>query len=92
MKNSLNTIYLLLSLLVSLLMVFLDPIAAASSEAVAGVLIYLILFGAAITLVFSMMFILNKIKRNLVSASAFAITFINMAIIALVLIFGSLLS
>lgn len=67
MKNSLNTIYLLLSLLVSLLMVFLDPIAAASSEAVAGVLIYLILFGAAIT-------------------------FINMAIIALVLIFGSLLS
>ncbi|ANU20122.1 hypothetical protein BBI15_07800 [Planococcus plakortidis] len=92
MKNSLNTIYLLLSLLVSLLMVFLDPIAAASSEAVAGVLIYLILFGAAITLIFSMMFILNKIKRNLVSASAFAITFINMAIIALVLIFGSLLS
>ena len=92
MKNSLNTIYLLLSLLVSLLMVFLDPIAAASSEAVAGVLIYLILFGEAITLVFSMMFILNKIKRNLVSASAFAITFINMAIIALVLIFGSLLS
>ena len=92
MKNSLNTIYLLLSLLVSLLMVFLDPIAAASSEAVAGVLIYLILFGAAITLIFSMMFILNKIKRNLVSASAFAITFINMAIIALVLIFCSLLS
>lgn len=92
MKNSRNTIYLLLSLLVSLLMVFLDPIAAASSEAVAGVLIYLILFGAAITLVFSMMFILNKIKRNLVSASAFAITFINTAIIALVLIFGSLLS
>ena len=82
----------MLSILVSLLMIFLDPIANASSEVVAGLLIYLILFGAAITLIFSMLFILNKIKRNLVSISAFVITVINTIVIALVLIFGSLLT
>lgn len=82
----------MLSILVSLLMIFLDPIANASSEVVAGLLIYLILFGAAITLIFSSLFILNKIKRNLVSISAFVITVINTVVIALVLIFGSLLT
>lgn len=85
-------IYLIVSLLVSLSMVFLDPIASASSEAVAGVLIYLILFGAAITLIFSILFILNKIKRTVVSISAFVITVINTLLIALVLVFGSLLT
>ena len=73
-------------------MVFLDPIANASSEVVAGLLIYVILIGAAITLIFSILFILNKIKRNVVSISAFVITSINMVIITLVLIFGSLLT
>lgn len=82
----------MLSILVSLLMIFLDPIAIASSEVVASLLIYLILFGAAITLIFSILFILNKIKRNLVSISAFVITVINTVVIALVLIFGSLLT
>lgn len=91
-KNSINTIYLILSIAISLLMIFLDPIANASSEVVAGLLIYVILFGAAITLIFSMLFMLNKIKRNLVSISAFVITVINTVLIALVLIFGSLLA
>lgn len=91
-KNSINTIYLILSIAISLLMIFLDPIANASSEVVEGLLIYVILFGAAITLIFSMLFMLNKIKRNLVSISAFVITVINTVLIALVLIFGSLLA
>lgn len=91
-KYTVNIIYLILSLVVSLLMIFLDPIANASSEVVAGLLIYVILFGAAITLIFSMLFMLNKIKRNLVSISAFVITVINTVLIALVLIFGSLLA
>lgn len=73
-------------------MIFLDPIANASSEVVAGLLIYLILFGAAITLIFSILFILNKIKRNIVSIIAFVITLVNIIIIVLVLIFGSLLT
>lgn len=91
-EYTVNTIYLILSLAVSLLIIFLDPIANASSEVVAGLLIYVILFGAAITLIFSMLFMLNKIKRNLVSISAFVITVINTVLIALVLIFGSLLA
>ncbi len=82
----------MVSILVSLLMIFLDPIAIASSEDIAGLLIYLILFGAAITLIFSILFILNKIKRNLISMCAFVITVINTVVIALVLIFGSLLT
>ena len=73
-------------------MVFLDPIANASSEVVAGLLIYVILFGTAITLIFSILFIVHKIKRNIVSISAFVITSINTVIIALVLVFGSLLT
>ena len=73
-------------------MIFLDPIANASSEVVASLLIYVILFGAAIALIFSILFMFNKIKRNLVSISAFIITVINTVLIALVLIFGSLLA
>ncbi|WP_217341199.1 hypothetical protein [Planococcus sp. CP5-4_UN] len=73
-------------------MIFLDPIAIASSEVIAGLLIYLILFGAAITLIFSILFLVNKIKRNFVSIGAFVITVINTVVIAMVLIFGSLLT
>lgn len=73
-------------------MIFLDPIANASSEVVAGLLIYIILFGAAITLILSILFILNKIRRNIVSTIAFVITLINIIVITLVLIFGSLLT
>ena len=73
-------------------MLSIDPIANAISEEVAGLLIYLILFGAAITLIYSILFILKKIKRNIVSVIAFVITLINITIIVLALIFSSLLT
>lgn len=76
-KKRINTIYLIISVLVSLLMVFLDPIANVSSEILAGLLIYFILVGEAITLIFSILFMRKKVERDIGSTIAMVLTLIN---------------
>lgn len=89
-KNFNSIVYLLISAMVSLFIIFLDPISTATKEQLAGTTIYGILIGTFITLVYSALFLFNRIKRDGMSIIAFILTTLNTGIILLVLAFGAL--
>lgn len=81
--------FLLLSLLTSLSIVLLDPIALATSEQVGFIMIILIMVGSVASVVLAVFTFFNKNEKKGIAIFALILTIINSSIIVFFIWFGA---
>lgn len=81
-------IFLTMSILILLSWVLLDSIGRAFGESYASVLMYFMIFGFPLSIIFAMIAMFTKSEKKMLAIIALIITFINIAVIGFFLWFG----
>ncbi|MGD7045730.1 hypothetical protein [Jeotgalibacillus proteolyticus] len=81
--------FLAVSVLVSILMVSIDPIAVAFSEGVATIIINFVFAEILLSIVLSIITFIRSKEKRLISIIALIITLLNIAVLAFFLWFGA---
>lgn len=82
-------VFLTVSVIVTVLMILLDPIGVATKEKLTGVIIFLILAGNVVSVLLGILTFTSKYERKLIPSIAAIFTFLNIGVMIFFFWFGA---